>query len=112
MESRFKRRGEGMAAEAAVKDEGRALARGLALLRAVADAGEPLSNKDLADTTGIPKATVSRLAGTLQAAGLLRQAPGSERYALGPHALYLGNAYLRTFDFRQQARLHLAELAE
>jgi DNA-binding IclR family transcriptional regulator len=95
----------------AVKDEVSALARGLAVLRAVADAGEPLSNKDLADTTAIPKATVSRLTATLLAAGLLRQA-ADERFSLGPQALHLGNAYLRTFDFRQQARLHLAELAE
>lgn len=99
------------AAAVAAKDEVSALARGLAVLRAVADAGEPLSNKDLADTTGIPKATVSRLTATLMSAGLLRQTD-SERFWLGPAALYLGHAYLRTFDFRQQARLHLAELAE
>jgi DNA-binding IclR family transcriptional regulator len=98
--------------DAPVKDEVSALARGLALLRAVADAGEPLSNKDLADTTGIPKATVSRMTATLVAAGLLRQLAGSDLFTLGAAALYLGNAYLRTFDFRQQARLHLAELAE
>lgn len=98
-------------AEAAARDEVSALARGLAVLRAVADAGEPLSNKDLADATGIPKATVSRLTATLLAAGLLRQA-SDDRFSLGAATLHLGNAYLRTFDFRQQARLHLAELAE
>jgi DNA-binding IclR family transcriptional regulator len=54
---------------------------------------------------------VSRLAATLQSAGFLRLSP-DERYALGPAALHLGNAYLRSFDFRQQARLHLSELAE
>ncbi|MEJ7688490.1 MAG: IclR family transcriptional regulator [Variovorax sp.] len=94
------------------KDEVSALARGLAVLRTVADAGQALSNRDLADRTGIPKATVSRLAATLLSAGLLRQAPDSERFSLGPTALHLGNAYLRNFDFRNQARLHLAELAE
>lgn len=98
-------------AEVAVREEVSALARGLAVLRTLADADQPLSNRDLAERTGIPKATVSRLAATLQAAGFLRQSP-DERYALGAAALHLGNAYLRSFDFRQQARSHLAELAE
>jgi DNA-binding IclR family transcriptional regulator len=93
------------------REEVSALARGLALLRTVADSSVPLSNRELAERSGIPKATVSRLTATLQAAGLLRQSP-DERFAIGPGALYLGNAYLRGFDFRQQARLHLAELAE
>lgn len=97
--------------ELPVKDEVSALARGLALLRAVSDAGEPMSNRELAERAGIPKATVSRLTATLQSAGFLRAMAG-ERYALGPAALHLGNAYLRSFDFRQQARLHLAGLAE
>ena len=97
---------------AASKDEVSALARGLALLKSIADAAQPQSNRELAESTGIPKATVSRLTATLQASGLLRQSADSDRFALGPAALQLGNAYLRTFDFRQQARLHLAELAE
>ncbi len=97
--------------EAAAREEVSALARGLVLLRTLADASGPLSNRDLAERTGIPKATVSRLAATLQSAGFLRQA-ADDRYALGAAALHLGNAYLRSFDFRQQARLHLAELAE
>jgi DNA-binding IclR family transcriptional regulator len=94
------------------KDEVSALARGLSILRAVADADQPLSNRDLAERTGIPKATVSRLAATLQSSGFLRQSASSDRFSLGPELLHLGTAYLRHFDFRQQARLHLAELAE
>jgi DNA-binding IclR family transcriptional regulator len=94
------------------KDEVSALARGLSLVRAVAEAAGPLGNRELADATGIPKATVSRLAATLLSAGYLRQAADSERYSLGPALLGLGNAYLNNFDFRNHARLHLAELAE
>ena len=93
------------------KEEVSALARGLVLLRTLADAAVPLSNRELAERAGIPKATVSRLTATLQSAGFLRLSP-DERYALGPSALHLGNAYLRSFDFRQQARAYLAELAE
>lgn len=93
------------------KDEVSALGRGLALLRIVADAGVPLSHRELAERSGIPKATVSRLVTTLQSLGFLRLVAG-DRYALGAANLHLGNAYLQGFDFRQQARLHLAELAD
>ncbi len=94
------------------KDEVSALARGLVLVRTVADAEASLSNRELADRTGLPKATVSRLAATLVSAGYLRQDDDTERYTLGPQLLDLGHAYLRRFDFRQQARVHLAALAE
>jgi IclR family transcriptional regulator, positive regulator for flagellar biogenesis len=100
------------AVAAPTRDEVSALARGLALLRAVADADQPLSNRELATSTGIPKPTVSRLSATLQAGGFLRQAADSDRFSLGAAVLQLGNAYLRTFDFRNHARLHLSELAE
>ncbi|HEY8358020.1 MAG TPA: IclR family transcriptional regulator [Ramlibacter sp.] len=93
------------------RDEVSALARGLALLRLLGDAGMPLSNRDLAERAGIPKATVSRLTTTLHAAGFLRLT-ADERFALGPATLQLGNAFLRSYDFRQEARQHLAELAE
>ena len=90
------------------KDEVSALARGLALVRSVANASQPLSNRELAEATGIPKATISRLAATLVAAGYLRQATDSERFSLGPALLELGNAYLRNFDFRNQiGRAHV-----
>lgn len=94
------------------KDEVSALARGLAVLAAVAKAPGPVSNRELADATKIPKATVSRLAATLVSAGYLRQQPDSERFALGAGVMELGSAYLRKFDLRSHARLHLAEVAE
>ena len=94
------------------KDEVSALARGLAVLRVVSQASQPLSNRELAEATGIPKATVSRLAATLVGAGYLRQLADSERFTLGAALLDLSNAYLRNFDLRSHARLYLAELAE
>lgn len=94
------------------KDEVSALARGLSVLRAVAEAPGPLTNRELADATGIPKATVSRLAATLVSAGYLRQLADSERFGLGAALLDMSNAYLRNFDLRSHARLYLAELAE
>jgi DNA-binding IclR family transcriptional regulator len=89
-----------------------ALARGLALLRVVGDAAGPLSNRELADATGIPKATVSRLTATLVSAGYLRQAADTDRFALGPALLDLGNRYLRHFDLRAAVRPHLVALSE
>lgn len=99
-------------ADAPPKDEVAALARGLAVLQAIASAEKPLSNRALADVTGIPKATVSRLAATLLGAGYLRQDEDSELFSLGPTLLDLSSAYLRDFDMRTLARPHFADLAE
>jgi DNA-binding IclR family transcriptional regulator len=98
--------------QAQSKDEVSALARGLAVLRAVSLSPTPVSNRELAESTGIPKATVSRLAATLVASGYLRQQADSERFSLGAAVLDMSNAYLRNFDLRSHARLHLAEVAE
>ena len=93
-------------------DEVSALARGLTLLRVVAEHKEPLGHSELSRLTGIPKATVSRLISTLVGHGHLRQLHNSDRYELAPGVLDLGNAYLRNFDLRTSIRPFLAELAE
>jgi len=92
------------------KGEVGALARGLALLHTVASGG-PMSVKDLAAATSIPKATVSRLVGTLLAAGYLRQQEGSTLCRLGPVFLAMGNAYLNDVDVREMLRPHLLNVA-
>lgn len=94
------------------KEEVSALARGLALLRVIGMASAPIGNRELADTTGIPKATVSRLTATLVSAGYLRQSQDSERFSLGPALLDMSSRYLRHFDLRSVARPHLAALSE
>lgn len=93
-------------------DEVAALARGLTLLRTVAEHSQPLGHSDLARISGIPKATVSRLIATLVNHGYLRQLRSSDLYELAPAALDLGNAYLRHFDLRTSIRPFLNELAE
>lgn len=100
------------ATEPTGRDEVSALARGMAVLRALAQARGPLSNRALADATGIPKATVSRLAATLCAGGFVQQDADSERFSLGPALLDMSSAYLRTFDMRAMCRPHLASLAD
>jgi DNA-binding IclR family transcriptional regulator len=94
------------------KEEVSALGRGLALLKVIGMASAPMSNRQLADTTGLPKATVSRLTATLVSAGYLRQSQDSERFSLGPALLDMSSRYLRHFDLRTVARPHLAELSE
>ncbi|HTH74296.1 MAG TPA: IclR family transcriptional regulator [Trinickia sp.] len=93
-------------------DEIIALSRGLTLLRRVASADAPISNRELAELTGIPRPTVSRITATLVAAGFLFQLPDSERFVLTASVLELSNGFLRNFDIRARARPFLIELAE
>ncbi|WP_233829339.1 IclR family transcriptional regulator [Paraburkholderia sp. ZP32-5] len=93
-------------------DEVTALARGLTVLRAVAAAQAPLSNRELAASTGIPRPTVSRITATLVGTGFLLQLPDSERFVLTSSVLELSNGFLRNFDIRARARPFLIELAE
>ncbi|MBB5410430.1 DNA-binding IclR family transcriptional regulator [Paraburkholderia sp. CI2] len=93
-------------------DEVTALARGLTVLRAVAAAHAPLSNRELAELTGIPKPTVSRITATLVGTGFLLRLPDSERFVLTSSVLELSNGFLRNFDIRSRARPFLIELAE
>ncbi|MFP6558657.1 IclR family transcriptional regulator [Paraburkholderia sp. B3] len=93
-------------------DEVTALARGLAVLRCIAAADAPLSNRELTDLTGIPKPTVSRLTGTLVSTGFLVRLPDSERFVLTSAVLDLSNGFLRNSDIRTRARPYLTRLAE
>ncbi|MBT2792322.1 IclR family transcriptional regulator [Paraburkholderia strydomiana] len=93
-------------------DEVTALARGLTVLRAIAAADAPLSNRELTELTGIPKPTVSRITATLVGTGFLFRLPDSERFVLTSSVLELSNGFLRNFDIRARARPFLIELAE
>lgn len=93
-------------------EEVAALARGLTVLRCVAVANAPISNRELAELTGIPKPSVSRITATLVSAGFLLRLPDSERFVLTAAVLELSNGFLRNFDIRARARPFLIELAE
>jgi IclR family transcriptional regulator, positive regulator for flagellar biogenesis len=93
-------------------DEVTALARGLTVLRRVAAAAAPLSNREITELTGIPKPTVSRITATLVSAGFLFRLPDSERFVLTAAVLELSNGFLRNFDIRARSRPFLIELAE
>ncbi|MFG1359739.1 IclR family transcriptional regulator [Xanthobacter pseudotagetidis] len=79
------------------------LARGLAILRAFRAIDAPLGNTEIAQRTGLPKATVARLAYTLCAMGYLRQVSPHAQYHLGDKVSTLGYAVLRALPVRQVA---------
>jgi len=70
--------------------EVRVLARGLAILKAFEPANGWLSNTDLAELTGLPKPTVSRITANLTEAGYLRYSGSKAAYRLGTSVLSLG----------------------
>jgi len=79
-------------------NDNRSLSRGLALLRAFKPGIDVLGNNELADRTGLPKSTVSRLTGTLVRAGFLQHDVRMGGYRL--HATVLALAYaMRTGSY-------------
>ncbi|MEX3670286.1 IclR family transcriptional regulator [Paraburkholderia phenoliruptrix] len=78
--------------ESRASSSNRSLARGLELLRAFGPGATLLGNGDLAERTGLPKATVSRLAQTLVKAGYLEHDAARRAYRLGLPVLSLAQA--------------------
>jgi DNA-binding IclR family transcriptional regulator len=88
-----------------------ALARGLDLLRAFKPGDTLLGNRDFVERTGLPKATVNRLAYTLTVLGYLRLDETLGKYALDAGVLSLGFALLSGTDTLELARPHLRAFA-
>ena len=89
-----------------------ALARGLDILNCYRSSPKLLGNKDLAERTGLPKSTVSRLTHTLTRLGYLVYDPAMSKYRLGPETLALGSLMLSKLNARELARPHMQELAD
>lgn len=68
------------------------------VLRALADAREPLMLRDLAARAGMPAAKAHRYLVSLARLGLVEQQPASGRYGLGQFALEIGLAALAGLD--------------
>lgn len=88
-----------------------ALARGLQLLHAFQWGERWLSHQEISRRSGLPKATVSRLAFTLVALGYLVHDAEGGRYGLGPGGLTLGLRVLGNEEVAAVARPVLEELA-
>ncbi|SCK16199.1 IclR family transcriptional regulator [Vogesella sp. LIG4] len=88
-----------------------ALARGLRVLAAFQPGESALSNQVLAQRTGLPKSTVSRLTYTLTKLGYLSQDGETGYYRLGLAVLALGSAVLGSYDIRRIAAPLMREFA-
>jgi len=105
------------AARAGLKDSSErqfvvALARGLDILKAFRPREGPLGNRELSERTGMPAATVSRLAYTLCRLGYLEFNPRQENYELGSSTLALGQVALARRNIRKVAAPLMQELAD
>jgi DNA-binding IclR family transcriptional regulator len=89
-----------------------ALARGLEVLRAFTPTDGLLGNQELAERTGLPKPTISRLTHTLTRLGYLTHVKRLGKYQLAPPVLSLGYAVLGNMNIRQVARPHMQALAD
>ncbi len=89
-----------------------ALYRGLEILRCFRPSDGALGNLELAQRSGLPKATVSRLTYTLSKLGYLVYLEDSGKYRMGVPVLGLGYACLAGLKIRETAQPYLQELAD
>ncbi len=89
-----------------------ALARGLEVLRAFRVRDGFLGNHEIAERTGLPRPTISRITYTLCKLGYLTQVPRLGKYQLAPAAIALGYAALANLGIRQIAHPLMDEAAE
>ena len=88
-----------------------ALARGLEVLRCFRPRDRHLGNQDIAERTGLPKPTISRLTYTLTRMGYLFHDEKLGKYQLGTGVLSLGFSLLTNMDVLKIARPLMQDLA-
>jgi DNA-binding IclR family transcriptional regulator len=86
------------------------LSKGLTILGALADAAQPVSLRDVAQRTGLPKSTVHRVVTELRDAGLVESS--SDGHSLGLRLFELGGTALRQNQIVSAARPYMEELYE
>jgi DNA-binding IclR family transcriptional regulator len=89
----------------------RSLERGIAILRAFRPGTELLGNGEIAERTGLPRATISRLTQTLSAAGWLEHDARHAAYRLAAPVLTLGHAMRLGSPILRQATPLMTALA-
>ncbi|MFT6677169.1 MAG: DNA-binding IclR family transcriptional regulator [Sulfitobacter sp.] len=87
------------------------LARGLDVLRAFRASDDGLSNAEIAQRTGLPKPTVTRLCYTLGELGFLSHGARNDRFRLGPAAVALGSVASLSVSFLDLASATMQKLA-
>ncbi|MBL4725276.1 MAG: IclR family transcriptional regulator [Rhizobiaceae bacterium] len=90
-----------------------ALHRGLEILRAFRPTDRAgLGNRELAERTGLPNSTVSRLTFTLWKLNYIIYDEDTGRYRMGVPVLSLGYACLAGLQIRETAQVYMQELAD
>jgi IclR family transcriptional regulator, positive regulator for flagellar biogenesis len=92
-------------------ESNRSLTRGLAVLRAFRPGNASLSTTEIAERTGIPPATVSRLLATLVREGFLTYDFDIRAYSMGVPVLSLAEAYTESSRLLQEAQPLMTQLA-
>lgn len=88
------------------------LTRGLSILQAFHSRQAPMTNKEIAERTGLSKTTVTRLSQTLVKLGYLRQPGMQGNYHLDDNVIDLGNAYLRSLTLARMAEPLMMDFAQ
>jgi len=81
-------------------------------MRAFGTEDTALGNGEIAERTGLPKPTVSRMTFTLAELGYLNYSEDYGKYQLGPSVLSLGYSVLASMEIRDIARPFMQELAD
>lgn len=89
-----------------------ALSRGLDVLGCFQPHEQDLSNTDIAERTGLPKPTITRLTFTLCKLGYLVHSDATGLYRLGVGVLELGYGVLAGVDIADRARTVMRDLAK
>ncbi len=87
-------------------------ARALSVLSAFTPQDRWLCNSDLAERTGLPASTVTRMTRTLVTLGYLRCAPDTRRFCLSPSALALGYRAAADTEIHRAANQRMSQFAE
>lgn len=93
------------------RDEKGSLERGLRIIRLFRPGMTTLGNGDLAELTGLPRSTVSRLTTTMMRAGFLQRDSDAKGYRLGAQVMSLAGSYSTGSKVLQVARPLMAALA-
>ena len=89
----------------------RAAARSLDILTVFNAGDQFLGNVEIAERTGIPKSTVSRITATLTELGYLNYASSLGKYEIGPRVLALSYSLMSRLQMHSHAKQRMLELA-
>lgn len=86
--------------------------RAMELLWAFTPQDRWLGNAELAQRTGLPPSTITRIARTLALLGYLHHSPAERKYRLAPGVLALGFGAIANSDVQRTARKQMQALAD